>query len=144
MNERGQACHAARLAMALALLITGSSVAQTPENDPVMCDKCVCGRTHTEVKGNAQESDVAGCLSAHNLSLEQIRVKMHGVGFASTFGAAVSKSGHFSFRNLPNGDYVLVVVGNGEIIGLRAVAVPSSFPVILEVSKREPNPRIEY
>jgi hypothetical protein len=120
--------------------------AQVSQGKALICEGCDCSRTTGEMKVTDGSSDIAGCVYSRFGKLTGVRVRMVPAHSDSSFGKSVSPSGHFAFMNVPNGQYVLVILKDEKTIGVNVVTVPSSFPITFEVSDHKANmgPRIVY
>jgi len=56
-----------------------------------------------------------------------------GVRSDKVLGKGLNNRNLFSFRDVPNGDYVLVVSQGTKFLGVRAIHLPSAFPVVMQI-----------
>jgi hypothetical protein len=93
-----------------------------------------CGFTRGE---NVPASRIPGCILGIDQTTWPIRVRAAGVNSSTILDARVSKSGRFSFKDLPMGDYVIVATQRGGILVVKTVRLPLTMsPVVIDVNPR--------
>jgi hypothetical protein len=134
----------ALVVMVCALTATAGAVAQSAAE---MAVQTVPGYACGLIRGeNAPTSSIPGCIRGVDQTNWPIRVQIAGVNSNSILDTRVDKSGRFSFKDLPMGDYVIVATQRGKILVVRTVRLPLTMaPVVINVSPlRYRAQKVEY
>jgi hypothetical protein len=110
--------------------------------DDGTCPACLCAKAVAATKTGTKASDFSGCLSGLKHSIDIVEVRIIAMRSGRALAVRAGASGQFSFKNVPNGDYVLLVTKDEKPLALRTIKVPLNAPIWLYVGPR-PRPIID-
>jgi hypothetical protein len=82
---------------------------------------------------DAETSDIAGCILGIDPSNDIIRIRMLNARSTALPTSRTNKKGQFSFKDVPDGDYVLIATQDQRILAMRAIRLPSDAPIVVDV-----------
>jgi hypothetical protein len=135
--------HAALMVFAVAVILSGgargqiSKATRLPGNIEwvqVAEHTTTCGWLAFRADNKHEAPNLSGCVRGADQMAGPIRVRIAGVYSNKILDASVNKSGEFSFRNVPMGDYVLMATQRNRILGIRTIRTPLTMsPVVIEI-----------
>jgi hypothetical protein len=136
----------ALIVCACVLTLAGSFRAQaTARKEALPCPGCVCVRAIADTTEDIDTFNIAGCILGADQTIESIRVRILGVRSTEVLTTRANTLGQFSFKNVPNGDYVLVATQGRKTLAMTTIRLPFSAPVVMDVEPfKTGGPRIQY
>jgi len=87
----------------------------------------------------------SGCIKGADKGAGLIRVRLTGTSGILVAHTRTDESGVFSFRHLPAGQYVLLVIQDSHVLCVRSVRVPPTLShLIFDISLPRPVPDYEF
>jgi len=107
------------------------------------CPACLCAKAVARMKTGAKTSDFSGCFLGLDQSTDITRIRIIGVRSGKAFATRSDASGGFSFKNVPNAEYVLLATRDEKPLALRTIKVPLNTPILIDV-KPVPTNFVKY
>ena len=86
-----------------------------------------------------------GCVRGADQSAGSVGVRISQVRSALIANTSADKSGAFTFKHVPAGEYVLLATQDHKVLGLRSISVPASPPIVMNIKPVEiVVPQVEY
>jgi len=124
------------LVVTATVALAGPIKRTTPWNNAGACPACLCSKAIAEVREGAKTSDFSGCLSGVDQLKGFIRVRIIPLRSGEASATRADTEGQFSFRNVRNGDYVLLVTEDEKPLALNMIRVPLNTPIWVDVEPR--------